>query len=139
MDKVTRQCPQTTTFLKKKESRSGIDPRTSASDMVLNVHRNHKAYYGRGEGGKGYGGGGRGSLYTCRYLSLRCHLNDSCIQMGSHESHFNVSSIVRDKVTIKTVSTNHNLSEDKGEPKRYRTEVLHPYARRSKERATNRT
>ena len=26
-DKVTGQCPQTTTFLKKKESRSGIEPR----------------------------------------------------------------------------------------------------------------
>ena len=26
-DKVTRQCPQTTTVLKRKESRSGIDPR----------------------------------------------------------------------------------------------------------------
>ena len=27
-DKVTRQCPQTTTFLKTKESRSGIEPRS---------------------------------------------------------------------------------------------------------------
>ena len=27
MNKVTRQCPQTTTFLKRKESRSGIEPR----------------------------------------------------------------------------------------------------------------
>ena len=27
MDKVTRQCPQTTTFLKGKESQSGIEPR----------------------------------------------------------------------------------------------------------------
>ena len=26
-DKVTRQCPQTTTFWKRKESRSGIEPR----------------------------------------------------------------------------------------------------------------
>ena len=26
-DKVTTQCPQTTTFLKRKESRSGIEPR----------------------------------------------------------------------------------------------------------------
>ena len=34
--------------------------------MVLNVHRNHKAYQGRGEGGEGYGGG-RGRLYTYRY------------------------------------------------------------------------
>ena len=28
MDKVTRQCPQTTTFSKRKESRSGIEPRS---------------------------------------------------------------------------------------------------------------
>ena len=27
-NKVTRQCPQTTTFLKRKESRSGIEPRS---------------------------------------------------------------------------------------------------------------
>ena len=30
MDKVTRQCPQTTTFLKRKESRSGIERGPSA-------------------------------------------------------------------------------------------------------------
>ena len=59
------------------------------------------------------------------YLSLHCHhQNDSCIKMGSHERHFNVSLIVRDKVTNKTVSTNHNLFEEKGKPKWYRTEVL---------------
>ena len=34
------------------------------------------------------------------YLSPNCHhQNDSCIKMGSDESHFNVSFIVRDKVT----------------------------------------
>ena len=34
------------------------------------------------------------------YLSRHCHhQNDSCIKMGSDESHFNVSLIVRDKVT----------------------------------------
>ena len=34
------------------------------------------------------------------YLLLHCHhQNDSCITMGSGESHFNVSLIVRDKVT----------------------------------------
>ena len=43
--------------------------------------------------------------------------------MGSDESHFNVSLIVRDKVTNKTVSTEHNF-EVKGEPKRNRAEVL---------------
>ena len=58
------------------------------------------------------------------YLSLHCHhQNDSGIKMGSDESHSNVAVEVMDKVT-KTVSTNHNLFEEKGEPKRYRTEVL---------------
>ena len=43
------------------------------------------------------------------YLSLHCHRqNDSCIKMGSDESHFNVSFIVRNKFT-KTESTDHNF------------------------------
>ena len=58
------------------------------------------------------------------YLSLHCHhQNDSCIKMGSDESHFNVS-VGSDGQSHKTVSTNHNLFEEIGEPKRYRTEVL---------------
>ena len=49
-------------------------------------------------------GGGGGMIY----LSLHCHhQNDSCIKMGSDESHFNVSLTVRDKVT--RLSTDHNL------------------------------
>ena len=57
-------------------------------------------------------------------ISLYCHhQNDSCIKAGSDESHFNVS-VKSDGQSHKTVSTNHNLSEEKGEPKRYRTEVL---------------
>ena len=43
--------------------------------------------------------------------------------MGSDESHFNVSEGSVGQ-SHKTVSTNHNLFEEKGEPKRYRTEVL---------------
>ena len=39
------------------------------------------------------------------------------------ESHFNVS-VESDEQSHKTVSTNHNPFEEKGEPKRYRTEVL---------------
>ena len=47
-------------------------------------------------GGRGYGGGEEQILY----LSLHCHhLNDFCIKVGSDESYFNVSLIVRDKVT----------------------------------------
>ena len=58
------------------------------------------------------------------YLSLHCHhQNDSCITMRSDEGHFNVS-VRSDGQRHKTVSTNHNLFEQKGEPKRYRTEVL---------------
>ena len=48
------------------------------------------------------------------YLSLHCHhQNDSCIKMGSDESHFNVS--------VGSDEQSHNLFEEKGEPKRYRT------------------
>ena len=43
--------------------------------------------------------------------------------MGSDESHFNVS-VGSDGQSHKTVSTNHNLFEEKGVPKRNRTEVL---------------
>ena len=43
--------------------------------------------------------------------------------MGSDESHLNAS-VGSDGQSHKTVSTNRNLSEEKGEPKRYRTEVL---------------
>ena len=28
MDQITRQCPQTTNFLKRKESRNGVEPRS---------------------------------------------------------------------------------------------------------------
>ena len=34
MDKVTGQCPQTTTFLKRKESRSGIEPRSYQPNAI---------------------------------------------------------------------------------------------------------
>ena len=57
------------------------------------------------------------------YLSLHSHhQNDSCIKMGSDESHFNVS-VGSDGPSHRTVSTNH-LFEEKGEPKRYQTDVL---------------
>ena len=67
------------------------------------------------------GGGGEREII---YLSLHCRQqNDSCIKMGSDESHFNVS-VGSGGQSHRTVSTNHNLSEEKREPKRYRTEVL---------------
>ena len=49
------------------------------------------------------------------------HRNDFCIKMGSDESHFNVSLIVRNKVTRQCPQT--TTFEEKGEPKRIRTEV----------------
>ena len=53
-----------------------------------------------GEGGVEVGGG------EIIYLSVHCHnQNDSCIKMGSNKSHFNVSLIVRDKVTRRCPQT----------------------------------
>ena len=53
--------------------------------MVLNDHRNHKAYEGRGEA--------RWEKREIIYLSIHCHhKNDFCIRWAcSDESHFNVS------------------------------------------------
>ena len=64
-------------------------------------------------GGRGYGGSGRGRLYTYRYIVTN---RMTRIKMGSDESHFNVS-VGSDGQSHKTVFTNHNLSEEKGEPK----------------------
>ena len=58
------------------------------------------------KGGKGVWRWGEREII---YLSLHCHhQNDSCIKMGSDESHFNVS-VGSDGQSHKTVSTNHNL------------------------------
>ena len=65
-------------------------------------------------GGGGEYGGGPGELH-CH------HQNDSCIKMGSDESHYNVSLIVRDKATRQCPQT--TILDEKGEPKRIRTEV----------------
>ena len=67
--------------------------------------------------GRGYWGGGR--VYTHRYTVTT---RTTCIKMGSDESHFNVSLIVRDKVTRPCPQI--TAFEGKGYPKRYRTEVL---------------
>ena len=56
------------------------------------------------------------------YLSLHCHhQNDSYMKMDSDESHFNVSLTVMDKVTRLCPQT--ITFEEKGQPKRIRTEV----------------
>ena len=47
--------------------------------------------------------GGGGEII---YLSLHCHRqNNSCIQMGSDENHFNVSLTVKDKVARQCAQT----------------------------------
>ena len=72
--------------------------------------------------GRGRGGGGKKEII---YLSLHCHRqDDSCIKSGSDESHFNVSLIVRDKVTRQCPGAQTTTIEEKGEPKPIRTEVF---------------
>ena len=92
-------------------------------------------------GGRGYGGVGRGRVpnskqwFTTYFLQeagagKRCsecgrvHIyrysvttRMTCIKMASDESHFNVSLIMRDKVTRQCPQT--TTFEEKGEPKRY--------------------
>ena len=71
------------------------------------------------EGGEGVQRWGERQII---YLLLCCHhQNDSCIKMGSDESHFNVSLTVRDKVTRQCPQT--TIFEEKGETKRIRNEV----------------
>ena len=48
------------------------------------------------------------------------HQNNSCVKMGGDESHFNISLIVKNKVTRQGPQT--ATYEGKGEPKRIRTE-----------------
>ena len=122
-NKVARQGPQTTTFLESKENRSGMEPRpfclpayvthyrwakpahwhtllrfqSKYVTMLLNVHRTIRLIRDGEKGGRGTEVRGEGEII---FLSLHCHhQNDSCIKMGSDESHFNVSVIMRDKVT----------------------------------------
>ena len=54
---------------------------------MFNIHRNNKVYQGRGEGEGVVVVGEEGDIY----LLLHCHhQNDSCINIGSDDSHFNV-------------------------------------------------
>ena len=66
-------------------------------------------------GSAGGGGYDQAWLQICRlYLSLHCHhQNDSCIKVGSDESHFNVS-VKSDGQRHKTVSTDHNFWRERG-------------------------
>ena len=67
----------------------------------------------------GWKGGGKREII---YPSLHCHhQNDSCIKMGSDVSHFNVSLIVRNKVTRFPQTT---TFEEKGGPSAYQPNAL---------------
>ena len=82
-------------------------------------HRNHLRLVRDGEKG---GGGMEGEERDYIQVALHCHhLNDSCIKMAGGESHFNVSLIVRAKVTRQCPQI--TTFEEKGEPKWIRTEV----------------
>ena len=66
-------------------------------------------------------GGGGERLYTYRYtVTTRMIL---AFRWAAMRGIFNLS-VGSDGQSHKTVSTNHNLFDEKGEPKRYRTEVL---------------
>ena len=64
----------------------------------------------------GYGGGGRGRIYTYRYTVTTRMI--PALRWAAMRASLMFQQEVMDKVT------NHNLFEDKGEPKRYRIEVL---------------
>ena len=66
------------------------------------------------------GGGGRGRLYTYRYTVTTRMI--PALRWAAMRAISMFQKEVMDKVT--RLSTNHNLFEQKGEPKRYRTEVL---------------
>ena len=69
--------------------------------MLLNVHRTIRLIRD-GQKGEGVWRWGEREII---YLSLHCHhQNDSCIKMGSDESHFNVS-VGSDGQSHKTMST----------------------------------
>ena len=70
-----------------------------------------------GEGGMEVGGGG-GSIYTYR-CNVTTRMTPALERVSM--SHFNVSLIVRDKVTRQCPQT--TTFVEKGEPKRNRTEV----------------
>ena len=79
------------------------------------VHGNHKAYLGTGE----WRWGKRGIIYLSRHCH---HVNDTCITMGSEEPFYGFTDCEGQR--HKTVSTNHNLFEQKREPKRNRAEAF---------------
>ena len=66
--------------------------------------------------------GGEGGYISIATLTVTTRMTFA-LRWASDESRFNVS-VGSDGQSHKTMSTNHTLFEEKGEPKRYRTEVL---------------
>ena len=90
--------------------------------MVLNVHINHKAYQGRGEGGQGGMEVGEEGDYNYTYCyTVTTRTTPVAIRWAAMRAI--LMFINCEGQSHKTVSTNHNLLEEKGEPKRYRTEA----------------
>ena len=76
----------------------GVTPAESKSTWCLTYTETTRLIK---DGEKGWGGGGETEI---TYLSLHCHhQNDSCIKMGSNDTHFNFSLIVRDKLSQESV------------------------------------
>ena len=103
----------------------------TAQDVHLDSHTAPELYVGWV--------GGRGRLYTYRYTAVITQQKDSSIKMVSDESHFIVSLTVRVTVNetlkwfsslIKSQDSVHKpqpFFEEKGEPKRNRTETPSVY------------
>ena len=71
----------------------------------------------------GWGGGGRGRLYTDP--SLHCHVTTGMTPALRWAAMRAILCFVNcEGQSHKTVATNHNLSEEKGEPNRNRAEPL---------------
>ena len=99
--------------------KAGVSTQTWCLTPTKTIRLIRDGEMGGGGGMDFFLGGGEGVIY----LSLHCHhQKDSCIKMGSDESHFNVSLIVRDKVTRQCPQT--TTLEEKGESKQIRTEAL---------------
>ena len=87
---------------------------------TLALHENNNKYYaelsprtGVLAGTETPGSGGRGCLFQTPHCH---HQNDSCIQMGTDDSHSHASLVAMGKVTRQCPQT--TTFDDKGEPKR---------------------
>ena len=111
-DKVTRPCPQTTTFEETERRAEAVSNRGPSAYQPTALPL--------GQIGSQYGGGGRGRLYTYRYTVTTRMI--SALRRAAMRAILMFQG--NDGQSRRTVSTSHNLFEEKGEPKRYRTEVL---------------